>query len=152
VRLRDRNDGRPGRRGAGRDRRADPVRAGVRAVATYLAAAQHLPLARTADTLADLLGAPVSVGTVAAIVEQAAAGLGAFTTAVRGQLATSPVMHVDETGLRVDGALAWVHSHQHPHPGHRASAPGDRGDAGRRGAPEAGRGRGPRRLEALPAL
>jgi len=83
---------------------------GVRAVATYLAAAQHLPLARTADTLADLLGAPVSVGTVAAIVEQAAAGLGAFTTAVRGQLATSPVMHVDETGLRVDGALAWVHS------------------------------------------
>lgn len=83
---------------------------GVRAVATYLAGAQHLPLARTADTLADLLGAPVSVGTVAAMLQQAAAGLGPFTEAVRGQLAASPVVHFDETGLRVDGALAWVHS------------------------------------------
>jgi len=83
---------------------------GVRAVATYLVGAQHLPLARTAATLADLLGAPVSVGTVAAMVEQAAAGLGPFTEAVRGQLAGAPVVHFDETGLRVDGALAWVHS------------------------------------------
>jgi len=83
---------------------------GVRAVATYLASAQHLPLARTADTLADLLGAPVSVGTVAAMVAQAAAGLGSFTEAVRGQLADAPVVHFDETGLRVAGALAWVHS------------------------------------------
>lgn len=83
---------------------------GVRAVATYLAGAQHLPLARTADTLADLLGAPVSVGTVAAMLQQAAAGLGPFTEAVRGQLAASPVVHFDETGLRVDGTLAWVHS------------------------------------------
>jgi len=83
---------------------------GVRAVATYLAGAQHLPLARTADTLADLLGAPVSVGTVAAMLEQAAAGLGPFSEAVRGQLADAPVVHFDETGLRVDGTLAWVHS------------------------------------------
>ena len=49
---------------------------GVRAVATYLTGAQHLPLARTAQTLADLLGAPVSAGTVAAIIAQAAGGLG----------------------------------------------------------------------------
>ncbi len=83
---------------------------GVRAVAAYLVAAQHLPLARTADTLADLLGAPVSVATVAAMVEQAAAGLGSFTETVRGQLAAAEVVHFDETGLRVDGRLAWVHS------------------------------------------
>lgn len=83
---------------------------GVRAVATYLAGAQHRPLARTAGTLADLLGAPVSVGTVAAMLQQAAAGLGPFSEAVRRQLAASPVVHFDETGLRVDGSLAWVHS------------------------------------------
>ena len=83
---------------------------GVRAVATYLVNAQHLPLARAADTLADLLGAPVSTGTVAAIVEQAAAGLGPFSSAVRAQLSAAPVVHFDETGLRVDSRLAWVHS------------------------------------------
>ena len=57
-----------------RNRRQCPTQygPGVRAVATYPASAQHLPLARTAQTLADLLGAPVSAGTVAAIVEQAA--------------------------------------------------------------------------------
>jgi len=83
---------------------------GVRAVALYLVGAQHLPLARAAATLADLLAAPVSVGTVAGMIVAAAAGLGEFTEAVRGQLAAAPVVHFDETGLRVEGRLAWVHS------------------------------------------
>ena len=39
---------------------------GVRGVATYLCGAQHLPVARAAETLADLLGAPVSDGSVVA--------------------------------------------------------------------------------------
>jgi len=83
---------------------------GVRAVAVYLVAGQHLPLARAAQTLADLLAAPVSVGTVASMIVAAAAGLDDFTETVRGQLAAAPVVHFDETGLRVDGRLGWVHS------------------------------------------
>jgi len=83
---------------------------GVHAVALYLVAGQHLPLARAAATLADLLAAPVSVGTVASMIVAGAEGLGTFTEAVRAQLAAAPVVHVDETGLRVDGGLAWVHS------------------------------------------
>jgi len=83
---------------------------GVKAVALYLVGAQHLPLARAAATLADLLAAPVSTGTVASMIVAAAAGLDDFTETVRAQLAAAPVVHFDETGLRVDGRLAWVHS------------------------------------------
>ncbi len=83
---------------------------GVNAFALYLVAGQHLPLARAAATLADLLAAPVSVGTVASMIVTAAEGLGTFTETVRSRLAAAPVVHFDETGLRVEGRLAWVHS------------------------------------------
>ncbi len=82
---------------------------GVRAVATYLCGAQHLPVGRAAETLADLLGAAVSEGSVLAWNEAAAAGLQMFTSTVREQLAAAPVVCFDETGLRVDARLAWVH-------------------------------------------
>ena len=87
---------------------------GVRGVATYLCAAQHLPVARAAETLADLLGAPVSAGSVVAWNDRAAAGLEAFTATVRDELATAGVVCFDESGLRVDAHLAWVHSASTP--------------------------------------
>lgn len=83
---------------------------GVRAVATYLVAAHHLPLGRAAAVMSDLLGAPVSPGSVAAWVQAGADGLGPFTDAVRQVLTGAPVVNFDETGLRVEGSLRWVHS------------------------------------------
>lgn len=83
---------------------------GVRAVATYLVAAHHLPLGRAAAVMSDLLGAAVSPGSVAAWVQGAADGLGPFSDAVRDVLTGAGVVNFDETGLRVDGALGWVHS------------------------------------------
>ena len=83
---------------------------GVRAVGCYLVGAQHLPYARAAGVLADLLAAPVSTGSVATWVTTAAAGLDGFTAALRTGLAAAEVACFDETGLRVEGALAWVHS------------------------------------------
>ncbi len=87
---------------------------GVRGMATYLCAAQHLPVGRAAETLADLLGAAVSEGSVVAWNERAAAGLEVFTGTVRDKLTVSPVVCFDETGLRVDAHLAWVHSASTP--------------------------------------
>jgi transposase len=83
---------------------------GVRAVATYLVAGHHLPLGRAAAVMSDLLGAPVSPGSVAAWVQAGADGLGPFTDAVRQVITAAPVVNFDETGLRVGGGLGWVHS------------------------------------------
>ena len=84
---------------------------GVRAAASYLHAAHYLPDARCAMVLADLLGAPVSPGTIVAWQqggEQVLAGEGGFLDQVREQLRGADVLHADETGLRTAGALAWV--------------------------------------------
>lgn len=92
---------------------AAPVQYGPRARAAmvYLAAGQYVPIGRVAATMTDLLGVPVAAGTVAAAVEAAGGeGLDAFTGQVAGRIAGSPIVHADETGLRVAGKLHWVHS------------------------------------------
>jgi hypothetical protein len=86
---------------------------GVRALVCYLCVHQHLPVDRAGQLLADVLGAPLATGTLAAVVAEGAAGLdgpGGFIQAVRAQLAGAPVAHFDETGARVAGRLHWVHS------------------------------------------
>jgi transposase len=83
---------------------------GVRALVCYLCVHQHLPIDRAAQLLADVLGAPVATGTLAAVVGEGAAGLARFIEVVRERLAAAPVAHFDETGARVAGRLHWVHS------------------------------------------
>ncbi|MEX5638053.1 IS66 family transposase, partial [Parafrankia sp. FMc2] len=88
-----------------------PVQYGPRvtAAAVYLYSGQFLSKDRTATALAELVGIPLSAGTVAAMATRAAADLTGFLTAVRDLLAGAEVVGVDETGLRVAGRLHWVH-------------------------------------------
>lgn len=83
---------------------------GVRALATYLLAGQHLPLARTGELLAELIGAPISAGSLAGWYAAAADALEPVLAAVTAGLAGAEVIGADETGVRVEGGLAWVHA------------------------------------------
>jgi transposase len=89
-----------------------PVQYGPNAAAivVYLYAGQFLSKQRTAQALAELFGTPISGGTVAQMTARAADGLGEFTEQVRDAIATAELAHFDETGLRVQGAVRWVHS------------------------------------------
>lgn len=94
---------------------AAPVRYGenIAAIVIYLYVGQFLSKDRTARALAELFGTAISAGTVAAMTARAAAALttpGGFTGQVRARLAGAQVAHFDETGLRVQGRLRWVHS------------------------------------------
>ena len=81
----------------------------LRAYVLYLAVYQHLPYGRIGRLLADRYGASLSTGTLQTIVARGAAGLEPFLQELRGQLAGSPVLHLDETGARTAGKLHWVH-------------------------------------------
>lgn len=92
-----------------------PVQYGpnVAAIVIYLYVGRFLSKDRTAKALNELFGTPISGGTVAAMTARAAAGLsgrGGFAEQVRVRLTEAQVAHFDETGLRVQGRLRWVHS------------------------------------------
>lgn len=94
---------------------AAPVSYGPRIAAAivYLYIGQLLSKKRTAQAMSDLLGVPVSEGTVATVCERASTALvrrGGFTDIVRAGLHGAELVHVDETGLRVAGELHWLHS------------------------------------------
>jgi hypothetical protein len=54
---------------------------GVRALGIYLTQRQHIPVARAAEMLSDVLGAAVSTGFLAGLVPEAAGAPGAFRPA-----------------------------------------------------------------------
>lgn len=82
---------------------------GVAALAVYLMGRQHLPVARTAELISDVLGAPVSTGWLSSLLPAAAGRLAGFLAATQDALRSAPVAHFDETGGRVAGRLWWVH-------------------------------------------
>lgn len=82
----------------------------VRALALYLMDRQHLPLARTAELLGEVLDAPVSTGWLCAVQAEAAGKLAGFIAALKEQLSREPVVHADETGTHVGLSKHWVHT------------------------------------------
>jgi transposase len=90
-----------------------PVQYGPRAqaAAVYLQQALFGAQARTAQAMADLFGVPMSAGAVAAAHARAGDALAdsEFVDQVRDALVAAPVVHADESGLRVAGKLHWVH-------------------------------------------
>lgn len=89
-----------------------PAQYGPRAQAlmVYLMAGQFLSADRTATAMGDLFGLPVSDGTVVAMTARHAGRLDEFCETVKALLRREEVVNADETGLRVAGRLAWVHS------------------------------------------
>jgi transposase len=82
----------------------------LRALGVYLVVHQHLPYERACQALLDLAGAGISTATLKAWVDQAASGLADFTEQLQALLRAAPVVHFDETGGRIEGALGWIHS------------------------------------------
>lgn len=88
-----------------------PVQYGARigAMAVYLVEQHLLPLARTCEVLADLLGVSMSQGTLCSLIERCAGQLAPIEEVTKQALQLSPVLHQDETGLYVAGKRWWLH-------------------------------------------
>ncbi|MFC3375143.1 IS66 family transposase [Rugamonas sp. CCM 8940] len=81
----------------------------VRALGVHLTQGQMLPYARAAELIAELYGLPVSPATLLAWVGEAGAALQGTADVIARQLHHAPVLCADESGLRVDGKLHWMH-------------------------------------------
>jgi transposase len=98
-------------RGAFPDEVSAPTQYGPRvlAAAVYLTNQQMMPLQRTAETIEDLCGLPVSEATVVAACTKAEKCLQPTVDAIAASLQAAEVAHADETGLKISGSLHWMH-------------------------------------------
>ena len=79
------------------------------AYVAYLSVYQLIPVKRLTHILSDLHGCSISPGTVINMVERVGANLDGFTDKIRELLIESPVIHTDETGMKVGKKKCWLH-------------------------------------------
>jgi transposase len=75
----------------------------------YLMAGQLLPSQRTCEVLKDLLGVKVSEGTLYTTKAQCFEHLKPIEQGIQQTLVKSTLAHFDETGMRVNSRLWWLH-------------------------------------------
>jgi transposase len=81
----------------------------LKAHAVYLSQFQLLPYLRIQNYFLDQVGIPISVGSLFNFNRQAYERLEVFDETVKQKLIDSALLHVDETGINVNGRRIWLH-------------------------------------------
>jgi len=82
---------------------------GAKAAMVYLNHHQMLPVQRTASLMDDFFGLPVSQATVISACQEARMRVQPTVDAIAEAMIQAPVLHADESGLRVQKRLYWLH-------------------------------------------
>ncbi len=83
--------------------------ASLKGLMVYLLDYQLLPSARVEELLSDVLGCEISEGTLYTSRERCFTELAPVEALIEQQIGQAEVLHCDETGLRVNGKLWWLH-------------------------------------------
>ena len=88
-----------------------PAQYGVRlkAISAYLHHQHFIPENRLSEILQDLFGCPMSEGTIANHSKSLAQAITPVAELLASLVKTTPVKHLDETGLRIAGKTNWLH-------------------------------------------
>ena len=81
----------------------------IQAILTYFSQYQLLPYKRIQEMFKDIFNMNLSQGTIKNVLARGSDGLDEFITQTKEALLNSPVNHFDETGMRVDTNLHWLH-------------------------------------------
>lgn len=83
---------------------------GLKSLAVYLNNYQFVPYERMSEFFRDIFSLPISPGTLVNINKACYGQLENFEAVVKTRLANADVANFDETGLRMEGKRAWLHS------------------------------------------
>jgi transposase len=83
---------------------------GVKINSVYMSQYQLIPYNRIVDHFVEQLQIPVSAGSIYNFNQEAYERLGDFDQWVRKKLASSSLIHADETGINIGGKRNWLHS------------------------------------------
>jgi len=88
-----------------------PVQYGprIKSQASYLNDYQLIPLARTCEALGDFYGHTPAENLILEANTEVVSGITPSLGAIKQQLIAADVVHFDESGLRVEGRLNWLH-------------------------------------------
>jgi len=88
-----------------------PVQYGdrIRALIAYFSHEHFIPVDRVCEIFEDIFGVALSPGTCANVDEQLFANLEVFEAGLKTHLLATRVLHFDETGMRCEKKLHWVH-------------------------------------------
>lgn len=88
-----------------------PVQYGdrVRALIAYFSHGHFIPIDRVCEIFEDIFGVTLSPGTCANVDERLFANLEIFEARLKTHLLAADVLHFDETGMRCEKKLHWVH-------------------------------------------
>jgi transposase len=82
----------------------------LKAHSVYMSQYQLVPYNRIQDYFCNQLQIPVSAGSIYNFNLEAYGLLGDFEKEAKGKLTDSPLLHVDETGININGSGHWLHS------------------------------------------
>jgi transposase len=88
-----------------------PVQYGdrIRALIAYFSHEHFIPVDRVCAIIEDVFGVSLSPGTCANVDEQLFINLEVFEASLKAHLLATRVLHFDETGMRCEKKLHWVH-------------------------------------------
>jgi transposase len=88
-----------------------PVQYGsrVQGLTSYLTVRHFMPVERTCEIFEEVFGLPISPGTVTNINRKLFQKLEPFEQSAKETLLNSRVLHFDETGMRCEKKLHWIH-------------------------------------------
>jgi len=82
----------------------------IEALAVSLNTVGMVSINRTHEILNGVFGLPISTGTIAAMVADCAEKVAGAVNEIKEAIIEEPLIHVDETGTRVDKQTAWAHT------------------------------------------